>query len=121
MVAAKYYILAKTLYSGDEWGAIEGPISDKNEAMRIAGRAENDGINSSGQKDLKSVVNTIVVNTTTMARVYGIREWRAVEAIHFVRIQNEQASISEEEYAKQFEVGVRAYFDRRDAKEWTPY
>lgn len=87
---AKYYVLARTLWQGDNWGAIAGSFSDKAEANSVAISAENNGFNEYGQQNLKYVVNTLVVNTTTMKRVYGIRKDEALEQIAYVEEQQEQ-------------------------------
>lgn len=76
---AKYYVLSKTLWQGDTWSAIAGPISDVNEATKIADEFADNGTNEYGQ-NLKQVVLTRVVNTTEMRKM-GISVNQALESI----------------------------------------
>jgi hypothetical protein len=76
---AKYYVLSKTLWQGDAWSAIAGPIGDLNEANKIANEFADNGISEYGQ-DLKQVILTKVVNTTEMRKM-GISVNQALESI----------------------------------------
>lgn len=79
---AKYYVLSKTLWQGDKWGAIAGPISEYTEAEIISNKYADNGVNEYGQ-DLKQVVLTKIVNTTQMRKM-GISINQALESIQYV-------------------------------------
>lgn len=81
---AKYYVLAKTLWAGDDWSVIAGPFTNKDEVNQVAENNRNNGINSYGQQNLKSVVNTLVCNTTQMKKWYGITKEQALEQLMYV-------------------------------------
>lgn len=78
---AKYYVLAKSAWQGDTWGAVAGPFTDLDEANKVS---EGKSI---GEQDIKHTVYTRVVNTTTMRRVYGISKEQALESIYYARQQ----------------------------------
>lgn len=109
-MAAKYYVLAKSLWQGDNWSPIAGPFTNEVEAKKVADENAHDGWTKpvwseqhqaywAPTQDLKAVVNTRVVNTTKMRKVYGWTTAQALEQIFYIeQLQAEMATWPEPNY-----------------------
>ena len=79
----QYFVISKSLWQGDRWGAIAGPMS-KAEAQQVAEEKADNGFNEYGLQNLKYVVETRVVSKSRMQRIYKIKLLDACEQIAYV-------------------------------------